>query len=249
MEYMKGKLPLPIDPEKMIEALIEERKVLITGFKNSDKKARKRYDAAMEEKHWAISLSGEPTLYKKLPELISLLKKRPKTETVFLVTNGQNPEMLLRLWNENSLPTQLYVSMVAPNENLYRKITRNTEKNGWKNYLKSLALLKLLPCRTVIRLTLIKDLNDSAKTLKEFVEVLETVQSDFVEVKAYMHLGYSKERLRYEQMPMHLEVKKVSSFLLEKMPSYGFEAEKKESRITLLKNKKSRFKTKIINRS
>lgn len=248
MEYMNGKPPAPVDPEKMIEGLIEERKVLISGFKNSNKEARKRYDEAMEERHWAISLSGEPTLYKKLPQLISLLKKRQKTETVFLVTNGQNPEMLLKLWEKNSLPTQLYVSMAAPNESLYGKITRNAEKNGWKNYLKSLALLKLLPCRTVIRLTLIKDLNDSEKTLEEFAEVLEAVQTDFVEVKAYMHLGYSKERLRYEQMPTHPEVKSIVQNLLKKMPSYKYESEKKESRIVLLKNRKSRFKTKIINR-
>ncbi|MCX6800869.1 MAG: 4-demethylwyosine synthase TYW1 [Candidatus Diapherotrites archaeon] len=248
MEYMRGKPPSPLSPEKMIEGLIEERKILISGFKSSGASARKRYDEAMEEKHWAISLSGEPTLYKKLPQLISLLKKRPKTETVFLVSNGQNPKMLFQLWEKNSLPTQLYISIAAPNKGLYRKITCNTEKNGWKNYLKSLALLKLLPCRTVIRLTLIKELNYSEETLCEFAEVLEAVQSDFIEVKAYMNLGFSRRRLKYEAMPSHSEVKAYSEQLLEKMPSYAYESEKKESRIVLLKKRKSRFKTKIIER-
>jgi len=248
-EYMKGKPSKVISPEKMIPALIAERKKLLTGFKGHEKISSETFSRALNSKHWAISLSGEPTLYKKLPQLISLLKARPQTETVFLVSNGQNPEMLLKLKKENSLPTQLYISMVAPNEELWKKITCNTEKKGWLHYLKSLALLPLLGCRTVIRLTVIKGLNDSKETISEFANVLEAAKPDFVEVKSYMWLGFSRKRLKEENMPFFEETKSFSDSLLSQMPSFKFESEKQNSRIVLLKRTDSKYKTKIIDRN
>ena len=255
-EYMGSKPDKIIDPKKMITGLIEERKKLISGFGGHDKVSKETYKQALNTKHWAISLSGEPTLYKKLPELIKLLKERKTTETVFVVSNGENPNMLQKMWKEskgvnekeNSLPTQLYISMVAPNEKLFKSITCNKEKDGWKKYLKSLAMLKLLPCRSVIRLTLIKELNDSENTIKEFASVLEAVGSDFIEVKSYMWLGYSRQRLGEHNTPTHDYTKEFTNKLLALMPSYKFESEKETSRIILLKNRTSKFKTKIIER-
>ena len=247
-EYMgakPGKLP---KPDEMIENLILQRKKLLTGFKGNDKVTKATFESAMQQKHWAISLSGEPTLYKELPTLIKTLKERKGTETVFLVSNGQNPKMLWKLAENNALPTQLYISLVAPNEELYKKITKNKEKNGWKKYLKSLAMLKLLPTRTVIRFTLIKGKNDDKKTLEEFAKVLETVGADFIEIKSYMWIGLSRKRLVEDNMPTHLYTKNYSKEILKLMPSYKFENEKVTSRIVLLKNKKSKYKTKIINR-
>ena len=251
-EYM-GSIPDKIaqgtNPKELVNGLISERKKLITGFKGNGKVTESKFSDATKAKHWAISLSGEPTLYKNLPKLIKELKNRETTETVFLVSNGQNPKMLQKLQKEDSLPTQLYISMIGPNENLYKSITCNNEKNGWKNYLTSLALLKLLNTRTVIRLTLIKGLNDSESTLKEFSEILEAVQSDFIEIKSYMWLGFSRERLKKENMPTFLETKEFSNKLLELLPSFKFESEKDNSRIVLLKNKSSKYKTKIIDRN
>jgi tRNA wybutosine-synthesizing protein 1 len=247
-EYMGSKVNRIINPEKMIDGLIAERKKLLSGFKGNDSVSKEIFESSLLQKHWAISLSGEPTLYKKLPQLIKNLKERKGTETVFLVSNGQNPKMLLKLWKENSLPTQLYISMVAPNQTLYKKITCNNEKNGWRNYLKSLAMLSLLPTRIVIRFTLIKGVNDSKETLNELAEVLETVGADFIEIKSYMWIGYSRKRLKEENMPLHTYTKKVALNMLKEMPSYKFENEKIDSRIVLLKNKKSKYKTKIIER-
>ena len=251
-EYM-GNTPAKdcqqMDPKKMIDGLIEERKKLISGFGGHEKVSKNTFVSAMETKHWAISLSGEPTLYKKLPELVSLLKERKGTETVFVVSNGENPSMLKKMWNEKSLPTQLYISMVAPSEKLFKSITCNKEKDGWIKYLKSLAMIKLLPCRSVIRLTLIKELNDSEETIKEFASVLETVGSDFIEIKSYMWLGYSRQRLGEQNTPSFEYTKEFTNKLLALMPSYKFESEKENSRIVLLKNKNSKYKTKIIDRN
>ncbi|MFA5764357.1 MAG: 4-demethylwyosine synthase TYW1 [archaeon] len=247
-EYMgskPGKLP---SPSEMVEGLIKERAKLITGFNGNDKVKKSTFASAMEQKHWAISLSGEPTLYKKLPELIKYLKERKGTETVFLVSNGQNPEMLWKLYETNSLPTQLYISLVAPEEKLYKSITYNKEKNGWKKYLKSLAMIKLLPTRSVIRFTLIKGKNDGEELLSKFAELFETVESDFIEIKSYMWIGMSRERLVEDNMPSFKYTKDFTKKLLKLMPSYKFENEKPKSRIILLKNKNSKYKTKIIDR-
>jgi len=251
-EYM-GSIPDMIaqdsDPKELIDGLISERKKLITGFGGNIKVTKEKFDASLDTKHWAISLSGEPTLYKNLPKLIKELKNRKTTETVFLVSNGQNPKMLQKLNKENSLPTQLYISMVGPNEKLYKSITCNNEKNGWKNYLTSLALLALLPTRTVIRLTVIKGFNDKDSTIEEFASMLEGVQSDFIEIKSYMWLGLSRQRLKEENTPSFLETKEFTNKLLKFLPSFKFENEKDSSRITLLKNKSSKYKTKIIDRN
>jgi tRNA wybutosine-synthesizing protein 1 len=245
-----------IDPKVMIPGLIEERRKLITGFGGNDKVSKEILADGREAKHWAISLSGEPTLYKKLPELIRLLKERKGTETVFVVSNGQNPQMIKKMWKESigksekesSLPTQLYISMVAPNEKLYKSITCNKEKDGWEKYLKTLAMLSLLPCRTVVRLTVIKKLNDSDETIKEFAEVLSVVKPDFIEIKSYMWLGYSRQRLTEENTPTHEYTKEFTTKLLAELPQFKFESEKETSRIVLLKNKESKFNTKIIDR-
>jgi tRNA wybutosine-synthesizing protein 1 len=248
-EYMHGAPSNVIDPKKMIDGLIAQRKKLISGFGGHEKVASEIFKNALSAKHWAISLSGEPTLYKKLPQLISAIKARKETETVFLVSNGMNPKMMQKLWATNSLPTQLYISMVGANEKLWKSITANRENNGWLKYLRSLALLKLLPTRTVIRLTVIKGLNDSPKALNEFAELLEVVGTDFIEVKSYMWLGLSRSRLKEDNTPSHEYTKNFALQLLSKMPSYKFEAEKENSRIVLLKRKDSKYKTKIIDRN
>ncbi|MEK6959143.1 MAG: 4-demethylwyosine synthase TYW1 [archaeon] len=247
-EYMKTNAPKGAAPKEIIEGLIKRRAKLISGFGGHEGVPKEKFAEGLEQRHWAISLSGEPTLYKELPKLVRQLKERKGTETIFIVTNGQNPSMIMKMWKEDSLPTQLYVSMVAPREELYRKITCNREKSGWKNYLKSLSSLALLPTRSVIRLTLIKGKNDSPKDIEEFAELLEAVQSDFVEVKAYMWLGFSRKRLAEENMPYHEYVKEFAGKLLLKMPSYHLEAEKTDSRILLLKKNSSKYKTKIIDR-
>ncbi|MBT4192225.1 MAG: 4-demethylwyosine synthase TYW1 [Candidatus Diapherotrites archaeon] len=245
-EYMGSKPSVKAKPKEMIENLIEKRKKLLQGFYGSQKASV--VDKALKQKHWALSLSGEPTLYKQLPELIRELKERKGTETVFLVTNGQNPKMLLQLKDKKSLPTQLYVSMQGPNEVLYKKITCNQERAGWKKYLQTLAMLPLLGTRTVIRITVIKGMNDSKETIREFAEMLSATKPDFVEIKSYMWIGFSRKRLVKENMPTHKEIKQFTKKLLKNLKNYGLENEKKDSRIVLLKNKKSKYKTKIINR-
>ena len=43
-------------------------------------------------------------MYPRLPELIRYLNSMEATKSVFLVTNGQEPEMVQRLQDEDALP-------------------------------------------------------------------------------------------------------------------------------------------------
>jgi tRNA wybutosine-synthesizing protein 1 len=60
-----------------------------------------------------------------------------------------------------------------------------------------------------------------------------------------MYLGYSRNRLKKENMPTHEEVKELMNKILIKMKNYYFEDEDEKSRIVLLKSKKTKFTTKI----
>lgn len=233
----------PFDlPEEIIEGVIRERRKLLTGFGGNEKVERKKYEEALEPDHWAISLSGEAALYPYLPELIRKIKERKETRTVFFVTNGQEPQMIRRLIDEDSEPTQIYVSLLASNKELYEKICLPFYKDGWERLLETFKVWKKMKTRKVLRITHIKDMNENPK---EFAEMIEKSETDFIEIKAYMYLGYSRNRLKKENMPTHEEVKEFTDEILKYLKNYEWEDEDEKSRIILLKNKNTKFTTKI----
>jgi tRNA wybutosine-synthesizing protein 1 len=112
---------------------MKERERLLSGFYGNNKNDKKKLDESLLPVHYAISLSGEPTMYPKLPQLIKYLKSLKATKSVFLVTNGQEPAMLRRLADEDALPTQLYLSTNATNRKTFHLIdpvTRTLGKGG-----------------------------------------------------------------------------------------------------------------------
>ncbi len=208
---IKGKVD---SPEEIIEGCINAQRKLLEGFKilpetahkTLSKADMKKYSEAQEPQHFAISLSGEPTLYPKIGQLISELKKRGKTS--FLVTNGLNPEKIEELAKKDQLPTQLYISLNAPNEKLYRKFHRSSIKDAWKKLNKTLMLLPKIrkKTRTVIRINLVRDLNMSESHIKEYAGLIKKANPMFVEVKGFMSVGFARERLDYERMPTYEEM-------------------------------------------
>jgi len=90
--------------------------------------------------------------------------------------------------------------------------------------------------RTCIRLTIIKGINDNH--LKEYAALLEKGDPDFIEVKAYMHIGESRERLKRENMPIHEEIVAFSKELVKELPEYDIVSEHIPSRVILLAKKK-----------
>lgn len=234
-------------PELIIEKTVEQRKRLFSGLGGAaDSNVPMFRDAFTRfPAHWAISLSGEPTIYPRLPELIGLLKANPAVKTVFLVTNGQEPGMLLRLKKEGALPTQLYISVDAPDKETFFRVNAPQYADGWERLNRTLEILADLPCRRVLRFTVIEGINDKGEMLPIYAKLFEKSGADFIEVKAYMHLGFSRKRLGRENMPAHKYVKELSGKLLEFMPGFKLEAEDAASRIVLLKNRKSRWQNVI----
>ncbi|MEM4272104.1 MAG: 4-demethylwyosine synthase TYW1 [Candidatus Bilamarchaeaceae archaeon] len=230
-------------PELIIEKVVEQRRRLFSGLGGAVDSNRRMFEDGFSRfpAHWAISLSGEPTLYPRLPELIRMLKENPAVKSVFLVTNGQEPEMLLRLKKENALPTQLYISVDAPDKEAFFRVNAPLHADGWERLGKSLELIADFPCRRVLRFTVIKEINEREGMLPLYGELFGKSRADFVEVKAYMHLGYSRKRLSASNMPSHEEIREISRALVDFLPGFRYEDEDPPSRVVLLKNKKSRY--------
>lgn len=235
------------DPEKIIDETVRVRRRLISGIGGAKDVDRTKFKDAFHSfpKHWAISLAGEPTIYPRLPELIKLLKEKYPAETIFLVTNGQSPEMLKKLAEENALPTQLYISLTAPNEALFIEVNKPSHSASWSKLMESIGLIKSMNCRTVIRITLLKGINDSNTNIEEFAKLIDSASPDFVEVKAYMWLGLSRKRLKIENMPMHSYVSQWALKLAESSNLFNVSSEHAPSRVALLMNKNTPYTMKI----
>lgn len=228
------------DPKEIIEGLFKERKKLLSGFGGNNKVNKKLLEEAMIPNHVAISLSGEPTLYPKLDEMIKYLKEL-KMRTIFLVTNGLEPSMIKKLQDNDALPTQLYLSIEASNYKQHLKINRPKVKESWELLNKTIDLFPKLNCRRVVRFTLIKGLNDSIEDLKNFIKIFEKTNTDFLEIKAYMFLGNSRFNLKIENMPSYKDVEDYAKLFEENSNLFNIEDSCKPSRIILLKNKNSKY--------
>jgi len=126
------------EPEQVVSKLMEERRKLIMGHYGDSRHEKQKLDESLLPAHYAISLSGEPTMYPKLPDLIKYLKSLPETKSIFLVTNGQEPDMLQKLKDEDALPTQLYLSTNAADYKSFLKINRPRYEDSWERWNTSL---------------------------------------------------------------------------------------------------------------
>ena len=225
------------EPEAIVTKLMEEREKLIMGHYGDPKSDMKKLDESLLPSHYAISLSGEPTMYPKLPQLIKYLKTLPETKSIFLVTNGQEPDMIQRLQDEDALPTQLYLSTNAPNEEMFRIINKPKYKDSWQRWNTTLEMLSKLDTRTVIRITLIKDYNFKEELIPEFAKMLKRANAHFIEAKSYMHVGRSTNRLEYSNVLDMSEVRHFASELAKQSEIFSIMDESEVSRIVILQNR------------
>ena len=233
------------EPEAVVANLMEERRKLIMGHYGDPNQDKKKLDESLLPSHYAISLSGEPTMYPKLPQLIKYLKTLPETKSIFLVTNGQEPDMLQRLQDEGALPTQLYLSTNAPNEEIFQIVNKPRYKDSWERWNASLKMLSNMNTRTVLRVTLIKDYNSSNELIPKYAEMFKKANPHFVELKSYMHVGRSTNRLEYSNSLEMDEVRHFASELANKSQVFSVMDESVMSRIVVLQNQK-RFIDRLI---
>ncbi|MCX8163194.1 MAG: 4-demethylwyosine synthase TYW1 [Candidatus Micrarchaeota archaeon] len=235
------------EPEFVAEGLIKEQKRIMSGFKGNPNADQKKAIEAMQPKHVALSLIGEPTLYPKLSELIEEFHKRKMT--TFLVTNGTNFNALKNL---KTLPTQLYISLIAPDLKTYQyvaNVSQTQAKIFWSNYLKSLKLLNKLSSktRTVLRMTLAHNLNDF--NLEGYTKLINLARPHFVEVKSMVYVGWARNAQRGLQLSDMLSMQEIRKFAksLAALTNYLYTAEHKLSRVALLCRDKEAQKNRIIN--
>jgi tRNA wybutosine-synthesizing protein 1 len=220
------KLPNWDSAEEIVQESLKAQDAILSGYNGNPKTNWKKLTEALTPRHVAISLTGEPTLYEPLGELIRIFHH--KGFTTFLVSNGTMPRKLAELSEE---PTQLYISVCAPNEKVFRRVCRPHFPNAWAKLNETLSFLPSFRCPTVIRMTLVKGLN--MEVADGYAELVERANPTYIEAKAYMHVGFSSLRLDYESMPEHREIYDFGMRLAERT-GYRVIDESVESRVVLL---------------
>jgi len=242
-DSMKMESEQVAEPEVILTKLMAERKKLINGYYGDSRNDKERLDESLLPAHYAISLSGEPTMYPKLPKLIKYLKTLKATESIFLVTNGQEPDMIQKLQDEDALPTQLYLSTNAADYESFLKINKPKYDDSWERWNRTLDMLEHLDTRTVLRVTLIKNYNDQKEMIPAFADMFRKANPHFIEIKSYMHIGRSTNRLEHSNMLEMHEVQRFSNQVAKESKIFSIMDESIISRISILQNNE-----RIINR-
>ena len=220
---------IPVD--ELMDAVLMANLRSLGGYnpKAGASVSEKKYREARDPKHVAVSLAGEPTLHPLISDLIDEIHSRKMTS--FLVTNGTRPDVLSTM----SLPTQLYVTLAAPDEDTYKKLCKPGIRDGWDRILRSQELLQSLRTRTVNRLTMVANRNMINE--RAYAKLIDLGEPDFIEVKGYMFLGSSRGRLEQSNAPSHREIRAFSERLAV-LTGYHLQDEQVESRVVLLSRNK-----------
>lgn len=221
------------DAKEVAEGAIKAQLHNLNGFPGNVKVDMAAWNRSQKPKHIAISLAGEPCLYPQLPALIKEFHRM--NLTTFLVSNGTRPEMIEALADEQALPTQLYLSLAAYDQFSHEKILLPQEPDTWKKYEETLELMAKMKgkTRTVLRMTLMKNLNMSDAAIDGFSKLIALANPDYVEAKSYMHVGASYMILEKDEMPSQEQIGGFSEKLAQKT-GYLVTDEHIPSAVTLL---------------
>ncbi len=221
-----GVMPEYDDPELLLDRSIGAQQRILSGFKGDPEVELARWEESQSPRHIAISLTGEPTLYPKMNRFLELCHARGIT--TFLVTNGTNPDALRAL---DPLPTQLYVSVTAPNREVFRRLTLPAYDDAWERLLESLAIVRDLPTRRVVRHTLVRGWN--LGWADAYAELDGRARPDFIEAKGYVYMGKSRMRLGRDHVPVHEEIRAFAEKLSDRT-GYPMLDESPDSKVVLL---------------
>jgi len=130
----------------------------------------------------------------------------------------------------------LYLSTNAADYESFIKINKPKYDDSWERWNKTLDMLKHLNTRTVLRITLIKDYNDQRESIPAFAEMFRKASPHFIEIKSYMHIGRSTNRLEHENMLEMDEVKNFSEEIAKQSKIFSIMDESIISRISILQN-------------
>jgi len=88
-----------------------------------------------------------------------------------------------------------------------------------------------------LRITLIRDYNDQKESIPAFAQMFRKASPHFIEIKSYMHIGRSTNRLEHTNMLEMEEVKKFSEEIVKQSKIFSIMDESIVSRISILQNK------------
>ena len=118
---------------------------------------------------------------------------RKREISTFVVTNGTFPERIKELQDSGNLPTQLYVTMAAPDKETYLRVCSSVKPyfpvhdDHWNRLNRTLGMLSSLECRTVIRITSVRGVNMIRH--EKFREIVQNANPSFLEVKGFSISG------------------------------------------------------------
>ena len=79
-------------------------------------------------------------------------------------------------------------------------------KDGWKRIMNTMDMIESLSCRTLVRLTAVKDLNLKEKFVEDYVKIIEKINPNFFEIKGFTLQAKAlliKKRLKSEKSLHH----------------------------------------------
>lgn len=221
-------------PEDIHAGAMQAHHKLLVGFGGSATANQAAYEKSKTIKHVALSLTGEPIFYPRINESLALFNR--DGVSTFLVTNAQYPEQIRDL----KPVTQLYLSVDAPTKEMLKEVDKPLFKDYWERMLQSLDYLAQKKQRTCIRLTIVKGENDVL--LNKYAELIKRGNPDFIEAKAYMFVGPSRQRLSQENMPLHEEIVSFSKALVKHLPDWEIVSEHVSSHVVMFAKKKFKIK-------
>ena len=186
-------------PEFLIENSLAQHRRMIKQMKGVPGVQPERLQEAMNVKHCALSLVGEPIMYPEINKYVGLLHQNRISS--FMVTNAQWPDRIRDL----APVTQMYLSVDASTKEDMKRIDRPIFEDFWERCLGSIDELALKRQRTVFRLTLVNDYN--IENVKGYAAMVKKGMPDFIEVKGVTYCGTSDaSTLTMKHVPFHEEV-------------------------------------------
>lgn len=175
-------------PEMIIEEAIAKHVRMIKQIRGVPGVVPQRFAEALQPRHCALSLVGEPVIYPAINRFVELLHE--KGISSFMVTNAQFPQQMRDL----SPVTQLYVSVDAATPVELKAIDRPIFADYWERFIECLDILRTKKERTVFRLTLVRS---TTTTLSSSPRVRLIV---IVFLHCLIHRHVAGKRVEYERM-------------------------------------------------
>lgn len=227
------------DAEFVTEESVKAHLKLVKELRGILDAKSERFTEALQVRHCALSLVGEPIMYPQINELLNELHQRHIS--TFLVTNAQFPRQMENL----TQVTQLYVSIDAADKTSLKDIDRPLFRDYWGRFKRCIQLLKHRRERTIFRLTLVKHFNISEQQteLCDYAQLIELGEPDFVEIKAVTFCGTVHDNaITMQNIPWHDEVIKFAQALVEAsqftQENYGIACEHRHSCCVLVAKKR-----------